>query len=316
MPGDSRANADHRDVVIRPDGGESKMEEQEDENEQVEGEPEEESGDDQETEQEGEETEEAEEENGEESEAEEEDEKAEQVDEIPQEDEDAEGVHSGGAEVVYEDDNASGVLHLDLDGLALDLLGLEVHLDEVVLDVSARPGDNNLLGNLLDGVTGLLDGLASSPMEAITDKLGDVKEAVGGYVPGAGDIKEKVTSLGPSVDDVKERFSGVTPDLNIRERLSGVIPSFGGIRERLGGFVPSIGGEREGEEAEDGEETPGIFARVKGWFGEKVRGLVSMLPLEQLLATIVRQVLEAIIEQVEDAAERAESGGQEAEAEA
>lgn len=50
------------------------------------------------------------------------------------------------------------VLHLELGPLDLDLLGLVVHLDRVVLDVSAMPGAGNLLGNLLCAVTNLLNG--------------------------------------------------------------------------------------------------------------------------------------------------------------
>jgi hypothetical protein len=51
------------------------------------------------------------------------------------------------------------ILHLDLGPLNLNLLGLRVHLDEVVLDVDADPGPGNLLGNLLCAVAGLLDGI-------------------------------------------------------------------------------------------------------------------------------------------------------------
>ena len=49
------------------------------------------------------------------------------------------------------------VLHLELGPLDLDLLGLVVHLDRIVLDVSAAPGAGNLLGNLLCSVTNLLN---------------------------------------------------------------------------------------------------------------------------------------------------------------
>ena len=52
---------------------------------------------------------------------------------------------------------ACPILHLDLAPLALDLLGLQVDLSEVVLDIGAQPGAGNLLGNLLCAVTGLLD---------------------------------------------------------------------------------------------------------------------------------------------------------------
>lgn len=50
------------------------------------------------------------------------------------------------------------ILHLVLGPLDLDLLGLQVHLDQVVLDIVAKSGAGNLLGNLLCAVAGLLDG--------------------------------------------------------------------------------------------------------------------------------------------------------------
>ena len=46
-----------------------------------------------------------------------------------------------------------------LGPLDLNLLGLEVHLKQVVLDVVAVSGAGNLLGNLLCAVAGLLDGV-------------------------------------------------------------------------------------------------------------------------------------------------------------
>jgi hypothetical protein len=53
---------------------------------------------------------------------------------------------------------ACNILHLVLGPLDLNLLGLVVHLDKVVLDITAVPGAGNLLGNLLCAVAGLLDG--------------------------------------------------------------------------------------------------------------------------------------------------------------
>jgi hypothetical protein len=50
------------------------------------------------------------------------------------------------------------VLHLVLGPLDLDLLGLKVHLDRVVLNIDAESGPGNLLGNLVCAVAGLLDG--------------------------------------------------------------------------------------------------------------------------------------------------------------
>ncbi|GAA1122494.1 hypothetical protein GCM10009630_20400 [Kribbella jejuensis] len=51
------------------------------------------------------------------------------------------------------------ILHLDLGPLDLNLLGLHVHLNEVILNVEAIPGPGNLLGNLLCAIAGLLDGV-------------------------------------------------------------------------------------------------------------------------------------------------------------
>ena len=50
-----------------------------------------------------------------------------------------------------------GILHLELGPLNLDLLGLQVSLNRVILDITAVPGAGNLLGNLLCFVAGLLD---------------------------------------------------------------------------------------------------------------------------------------------------------------
>lgn len=50
------------------------------------------------------------------------------------------------------------ILNLVLAPLDLNLLGLKVHLDRVVLNIVAQSGAGNLLGNLLCAVTGLLDG--------------------------------------------------------------------------------------------------------------------------------------------------------------
>lgn len=50
------------------------------------------------------------------------------------------------------------ILHLELGPLDLNLLGLVVHLNRIVLDISAVPGPGNLLGNLLCAVANLLNG--------------------------------------------------------------------------------------------------------------------------------------------------------------
>ncbi|TQS40168.1 hypothetical protein [Cryptosporangium phraense] len=50
------------------------------------------------------------------------------------------------------------ILDLVLGPLDLNLLGLTVHLNQVVLHIVAESGAGNLLGNLLCAVAGLLDG--------------------------------------------------------------------------------------------------------------------------------------------------------------
>jgi hypothetical protein len=53
--------------------------------------------------------------------------------------------------------NTCRILHLDLGPIHLDLLGLNVDLSRVVLDITAQSGPGNLLGNLLCALAGLLD---------------------------------------------------------------------------------------------------------------------------------------------------------------
>ena len=55
-------------------------------------------------------------------------------------------------------DGSCQILDLVLGPLDLDLLGLQVHLDTVHLNITAQSGPGNLLGNLLCAVAGLLDG--------------------------------------------------------------------------------------------------------------------------------------------------------------
>jgi hypothetical protein len=62
------------------------------------------------------------------------------------------------------------ILHLVLGPLDLDLLGLVIHLDTVVLDLTAVPGAGNLLGNLLCAIVGLLDN-PSVPINILVDLL-------------------------------------------------------------------------------------------------------------------------------------------------
>ena len=57
------------------------------------------------------------------------------------------------------------ILDLVLGPLDLDLLGLQVHLDTVHLNITAQSGPGNLVGNLLCAVAGLLNG--GTPLSGI-----------------------------------------------------------------------------------------------------------------------------------------------------
>jgi hypothetical protein len=65
------------------------------------------------------------------------------------------------------------VLDLVLGPLHLDLLGLNVDLNQVHLNITAQPGPGNLLGNLLCSVTHLLDntGAANNAVQNLLNIL-------------------------------------------------------------------------------------------------------------------------------------------------
>lgn len=64
------------------------------------------------------------------------------------------------------------ILHLTLGPLDLTLLGLNVHLNQVVLDITATPGAGNLLGNLLCSVANLLN--TGGPLAQIASLLNQI----------------------------------------------------------------------------------------------------------------------------------------------
>ncbi|QCW03932.1 hypothetical protein [Natrinema pallidum] len=212
--------------------------------------------------------------------------------------------HVEDADDVYQGDETAGVLHLDLDGLFLDLLGLEVNLNPVTLDVSARPGGNNLLGNVLSAVTGLLDGPG-----AVLDKVQSL----------LGDPKEVLSSL---VSKPKELLSNVLG--KPREWLSSALGKpRAWLSGRFGGDTgePAETDEPDAEEAKpaaaddgeaepsEGDETPGRISRVASWLSGKLSGLVPSFPTEEIVAMIVSEVIEQLIERLEPEREE-EAGGQ------
>ena len=77
---------------------------------------------------------------------------------------------------------ACNVLNLVLAPLDLNLLGLQVHLDQVVLNIVAQSGAGQLLGNLLCFVAGLLDGGGplAGLLTQLTGLLNQILGALGG----------------------------------------------------------------------------------------------------------------------------------------
>jgi hypothetical protein len=68
------------------------------------------------------------------------------------------------------------ILHLTLGPLDLNLLGLQVHLNQVVLDITAQSGPGNLLGNLLCSVANLLNG--GGPLSQLVNQLNQLLAAL------------------------------------------------------------------------------------------------------------------------------------------
>lgn len=70
------------------------------------------------------------------------------------------------------------ILFLDIGPIFLDLLGLQLSIDPIVIDLTAVPGPGNLLGNLLCAVAGLLDsnGFLTGLLEDLLGVLEDLND--------------------------------------------------------------------------------------------------------------------------------------------
>jgi hypothetical protein len=97
---------------------------------------------------------------------------------------DVPGTLSGGMGTARFGNNERGkcdILFLDLGPISLDLLGLELDLSRILLDLDADPGAGNLLGNLLCAVTGLLDGAGLlADILGILDRINGILELLNG----------------------------------------------------------------------------------------------------------------------------------------
>lgn len=91
----------------------------------------------------------------------------------------ASGAHTTAARTQQQQATCS-ILHLVLGPLDLNLLGLKVHLNKVVLDITAQSGSGNLLGNLLCAVAHLLDGTSPSLLDLL--RLGSLLNRILGQI--------------------------------------------------------------------------------------------------------------------------------------
>jgi len=66
------------------------------------------------------------------------------------------------------------VLHLRLDPIHLNLLGLKVDTSPICLDINAQTGPGNLLGNLVGGIANLLNQSAPTTAVGTTSLLGNL----------------------------------------------------------------------------------------------------------------------------------------------
>jgi hypothetical protein len=80
--------------------------------------------------------------------------------------------------------NACQILNLTLQPIDLNLLGLRVRTSRIDLRIEGVPGAGNLLGNLLCGITGILDPQAATP--ASPSVLTQVLNALLALVPRTG----------------------------------------------------------------------------------------------------------------------------------
>jgi hypothetical protein len=73
--------------------------------------------------------------------------------------------------------NSCQILFLELGPIYLDLLGLQVDLSQITLDITAERGPGNLLGNLLCAVAGLLD--RGGPLSGLENLLRQITRILG-----------------------------------------------------------------------------------------------------------------------------------------
>lgn len=151
-------------------------------------------------------------------------------------------------------DEGARLLHLNIDGLFLDLLGLEVDLDTVTLDLTAVEGESKLLGNLLSAVSGLLGG---DPLSGLLPEMPD--NPLSGLLGGEGDEEG---------EEGESEGSGLLPDVHPMQRA-----------KELAGYIA------------DG---------IRSAIDDAGSSIISALPLEELLAQFLQEVVNQLLDTSDD----------------
>jgi hypothetical protein len=89
----------------------------------------------------------------------------------------------------------NSILHLQINPIHLNLLGLHVDTSAICLDVTANPGQG-LLGDLLSGLTG------SNPLITILDTLDDVTSDLNTFLDQVGQLADGVLGQSMTVTEV------------------------------------------------------------------------------------------------------------------
>jgi hypothetical protein len=175
------------------------------------------------------------------------------------------------APIEFETEQDGGVcpiLHLMLGPIDLNLLGLGVQTSEICLAIDAESGPGNLLGNLLCGVAGLLDGgapLGNILADLTQPELDLLLDGITGLLNGA---MEEVTAPGA----LQEARCDI---LNL---------ALGPIDLNLLGLVVML------DDCADGPVTVDVFAVPGALLGDLLCGLAGLLDGGASTPALARQL--------------------------
>jgi len=153
------------------------------------------------------------------------------------------------------------ILHLELNPIHLNLLGLKVDTSKICLDISATSGQGQLLGNLLTGVAnllngpnppalgGILGGLTTTQLSNLTSGLTGVLNDVFGALGSPGNVSGASTDiLNLSLGPVKLNLLGLKVALDncAGGPVTVDITAQSGQGQLLGNLLTSVAGLLDG----------------------------------------------------------------------